>query len=63
MRGRTRKRRARADWWAKLSDERLLDLRFCDLKLTLGYPPLARAMIAQRFRMATAFCCSPSRVS
>jgi Putative zinc-binding metallo-peptidase len=39
---RTRARRARrAYWWAKLSDEELLDVRFCDLGLSLEGSPLA----------------------
>jgi len=44
VRGRTRPRRARGDWWATLGDEQLLDVRFCDLKLTLAHRPLARAI-------------------
>jgi Putative zinc-binding metallo-peptidase len=40
---RTRPRRtARRDWWVKLSDEELLDVRFCDLGLTLDRSPLQR---------------------
>jgi hypothetical protein len=40
---RTRSRRtARRDWWVKLSDEELLDLRFCDLGLILDRSPLQR---------------------
>lgn len=34
-------RRAR-HWWTRLSDEELLDVRFCDLGLTLDRTPLAR---------------------
>ncbi len=43
MPARTRPRRsARRDWWVKLSDEELLDLRFCDLGLTVDRSPLQR---------------------
>ena len=42
MPSRTRAPRARrAYWWAKLSDEELLDVRFCDLGLSLEGSPLA----------------------
>jgi hypothetical protein len=34
------RRSRRRDWWADLDDERLLDLRFCDLGLTLDRSPL-----------------------
>ena len=37
-----RRRPAARCWWARLSDEELLDLRFCDLGLTLERSPLAR---------------------
>ncbi len=43
MPARTRPRRtARRYWWVKLSDEELLDLRFCDLGLALDRSPLQR---------------------
>lgn len=32
-------------WWARLSDEKLLDLRFCDLGLKLGGTELERRML------------------
>jgi Putative zinc-binding metallo-peptidase len=35
---------SRAHPWTRLSDEELLSLRFCDLKLTLERPPLKRAL-------------------
>ena len=39
---RTRSRRARGGyWWVKLTDEELLDVRFCDLGLTIEGSPLA----------------------
>ena len=38
----TAKRRRKALPWARLSDEELLKLRFCDLKLTLERSPLKR---------------------
>ena len=38
----TAKRRRKALPWARLSDEELLKLRFCDLKLTLERSPLRR---------------------
>ncbi len=38
----TTKRRRKALPWARLSDEELLKLRFCDLKLTLERSPLRR---------------------
>src|SRR6059058_3861814 len=34
--------RARARRWARLSDEQLLAMRFCDLKLSIQRAPLAR---------------------
>lgn len=41
--GRATRRRSRAPLpWARLSDEKLLALRFCDLKLSLERSPLAR---------------------
>jgi putative zinc-binding metallo-peptidase len=45
----TRPRRARRHWWARLTDEELLDVRFCDLGLTLERSPLA-AQIARLYR-------------
>jgi hypothetical protein len=36
------RRRARRYWWATLSDEALLDVRFCDLGLVLDRSPLQR---------------------
>ncbi len=43
MAQRARSRRtARRYWWVRLSDEALLDLRFCDLGLALDRSPLAR---------------------
>ena len=43
MPARTRPRRkARRYWWTKLSDEELLDVRFCDLGLVLDRSPLQR---------------------
>jgi hypothetical protein len=35
------RRARRGHWWAKLPDERLLDVRFCDLDLSLERSPLA----------------------
>lgn len=34
----------RQPWWARLPDEELLDLRFCDLELTLARTPLQPAL-------------------
>jgi hypothetical protein len=42
VRPRTRLRRARRHWWSRLTDEELLDVRFCDLGLALERSPLAR---------------------
>ncbi len=43
MPARTRSRRmARRYWWTKLTDEQLLDVRFCDLGLVLDRSPLQR---------------------
>ena len=39
------RRSTRRDWWADLDDERLLDLRFCDLGLTLDRSPLAQDVV------------------
>jgi hypothetical protein len=36
------KRRANRYWWTRLSDEELLDVRFCDLGLVLERTPLAK---------------------
>jgi len=36
------RRKARRHWWTKLSDEELLDVRFCDLGLALDRSPLQR---------------------
>ncbi len=49
MPSRIRSRRARRGyWWAKLPDEELLEVRFCDLGLTLDGSPFA-ALIARLY--------------